>query len=506
MTIPAKISIGFGMALAVFAFVLTVSVVEHHRTASTLKVLEDGYIPLAITVGEARATQSLFGKLLERVLQERDPTATRHWLNTARRIRPTIVRRGVYEVDRAFRLNLGTKEAAILELVRGHLRAIQDAYASTEDTYDELFRAMVSKDELAASSSVAKLRFEERRILKRLENAGEILQRTLATESAAIAERERQTVVLLILLTAFAIAMALAVMWWARRILSPLPILHARVLAVARGERTPRVEPAADDEIGRLAKEFERMVEAVGKAHEDQLRTRARLMQSERLAAVGRMAAHVAHEVRNPLSSIGLNVELLEEDVGEVDDEVRVAIGSIKAEIDRLTEITGEYLRLARVPEPELVRQDMGAFLHSLSDFVKSEMDEAGVTLHLDVAPGLLVAFDSSQLRQVFLNLLRNSREAMPGGGDIWLTANGSGNEIAIRLADNGSGIVDGEREKIFDLHYTTKETGSGLGLPLSQQIVVAHRGSIECFPHEPKGTAFVLRFPTLVQDGSVHA
>ncbi|MCA9583385.1 MAG: HAMP domain-containing protein, partial [Myxococcales bacterium] len=307
-----------------------------------------------------------------------------------------------------------------------------------------------------------------------------------------------------IALTVLSFVIGVFVTFWTHRILSPISALENRVAAVARGDLSTRLEPRTDDELGRLVDEFEKMVDAISardaalrEVHEEQLRTRARLTQSERLAAIGRMAAHVTHEVRNPLSSIGLNVELLEEDLGEANEETRALLVAIQREIDRLTEITNEYLRLARIPSPNLEVDDVGTLLESLVDFVGGEMAEGKVALEFDVAPNLpKIAMDESQLRQVFLNLLRNAREAMPEGGRALLRARERDGGVEVEVVDNGSGISEGDRERIFELFYTTKENGTGLGLPLTQQIVVAHGGRIECTEAEGSGTRFCLWFP----------
>jgi signal transduction histidine kinase len=225
--------------------------------------------------------------------------------------------------------------------------------------------------------------------------------------------------------------------------------------------------------------------------------TKSRLIQTERLAAIGRMAAHVTHEVRNPLSSIGLNVDMLSDEVRDAGPEGERLLESIQQELERLESITEEYLRLARLPEPSLTPEDPKHLLSDLAEFVRREMDASGVELHLDVPVQLpLVAMDEPQLRQALLNLLRNAREAMPDGGVAKLEAMRYDEGVRIQIHDEGAGIDEEEREHVFDLFYTTKERGTGLGLPLTQQIVVAHGGTIACKPRHPQGTTFEIWLP----------
>jgi len=229
----------------------------------------------------------------------------------------------------------------------------------------------------------------------------------------------------------------------------------------------------------------------------EELRTKSRLIQSERLAAIGRMAAHVTHEVRNPLTSIGLNVELLEEELRGAGPEAMEILRAIHREIEHLTAITEEYLRVARLPNPQLEPEDLGDIARDTVDFLRPELAAAGVQLELDAPPGLpLTAIDEAQIRQVLINLLKNAREAMPHGGRVRVEVSAREGGISVRIADQGTGMTPDQRRRIFDLFYTTKASGTGLGLPLSQQIVVAHGGVIRCESAPDQGTVFELWFP----------
>lgn len=228
------------------------------------------------------------------------------------------------------------------------------------------------------------------------------------------------------------------------------------------------------------------------------LATKSRLIHTERLAAIGRMAAHVTHEVRNPLSSIGLNVEMLEDELADGDEEARALMRAIQEEIERLRGVTDEYLRLARLPEPHLDPEDLGALVAQIASFVKREMKAARIEFEVSLEDVPPVALDTPQMRQAVLNLLRNAREAQPPGGRIRLSLSTRGEDVVLEITDEGAGIPEEERERIFDLFYTTKELGTGLGLPLTQQIVAAHGGTIVCeAPVTGPGTVFRIVLPS---------
>jgi PAS domain S-box-containing protein len=242
--------------------------------------------------------------------------------------------------------------------------------------------------------------------------------------------------------------------------------------------------------------------------------TKEALIRSERLAAIGRMSAHVTHEIRNPLSSIGLNAEMLEDLAadaahGEDAEAARTLCRAIVREVDRLTAITDEYLRFARLPRPEPRRQDVGELLSSIEAFVRRDCAAAGVKVAVNL-PGepLAVEMDPDQIRQAVLNLVRNGKESMPEGGDLTLGARlapapgeAAGpseppQALEIFVRDTGVGIPEAHLDRIFDPFYSTKLTGTGLGLALTQQIITEHGGTLEVTSEVGVGTEFRVRLP----------
>ncbi len=274
LSIPTRIFLGFALLLAAFGAVSVTSVVQHERTAARLLLLHEGYLPLALTVGEAKATQAVFGTLLDRVMSERDPTATRNWLNAARQVRPATLRRALYGVERAEQLAESDPDKAALAGVRTTLEQVGAAYREGDARYDELFDALVSHDDARAERLLRSLRAEERDIQLRLRDARSVLQERIAIVSAEAEEQQRRAAVLLGALTVVGLLLGAAVIFAAHRLLSPLPRLMERVAAVARGDLAAKLEPRTDDELGRLAAEFERMVEALA-ARDQRLREAA---------------------------------------------------------------------------------------------------------------------------------------------------------------------------------------------------------------------------------------
>jgi signal transduction histidine kinase len=322
------------------------------------------------------------------------------------------------------------------------------------------------------------------------------MRRPLRGESGQIAQRlsdDGETALsMAVALGAAGLAVAGAVFLFTLRSLRPLSVLRAHARQLGKGNYTQRTGVISGDEIGDLAREFDAMADAIQEREQ-------RLIRSERLATVGRMAAHIAHEVRNPLSSIGLNAELLGDEIADRGEEARRLVTSIIGEVDRLTEITETYLRFARLPRPKLDRENVGMIVASVVDLSRGELAQGGIDVTVDIAPGLPdIAADEAQLRQALINLIRNAREAMAGAASrrLEIAVRVAGERIVITVHDSGPGIGAANMGKIFDPFFSTKERGTGLGLALVQHIVVDHGGQIEVTSPPGEGTTFTLMLP----------
>ena len=298
--------------------------------------------------------------------------------------------------------------------------------------------------------------------------------------------------------------------------LRPLRRLTAGVRRLGRGDWSQRIAPSGsgrEDEVNQLAREFNSMAEAL------QERER-RLLRGERLAAAGQLAAQITHEIRNPLSSVALNAELLEDELAEASPEARSLLAKISREVDRLTAVTEDYLSFARRPKPERSRIDLVEELTDLLDFMAQELEMAGIEVVRRLPPGpVIVLGDANQLRQVFMNLVRNAQEAVleldrdrdrdrdrdqERRPRIEVEMRCKDDQVFVVVGDDGPGIPLGsaEVERIFDAFYTSKAQGTGLGLPTVQQIVQDHDGAVRVAHTGPEGTSFEVRLPACAPDG----
>lgn len=236
----------------------------------------------------------------------------------------------------------------------------------------------------------------------------------------------------------------------------------------------------------------------------DQVRAQEALARTERLALVGQMLAQITHEVRNPLNALSLNAELLGDEVTQLDPERNTEawdiLAMIAGEVERLTEVTGHYLQLARRPPARLVSHDLSRVVEEVARLLEPELQAEGAALRLSLAEVSRQLVDGNQLRQALLNVVRNAVEA--GARELELTlAEEGGTEVVLALRDNGPGMDDEQIARAFDPFFSTKATGTGLGLAITRQILEDHGGRVRVDSVVGRGTRVALVLPARPTD-----
>lgn len=213
------------------------------------------------------------------------------------------------------------------------------------------------------------------------------------------------------------------------------------------------------------------------------------------------LAGGLAHEIRNPLSTIGMNLELLAEEL-ENDDSQRARrmlrrIGNLQGECRNLEEILNAFLQFARAGELHLSDGNLNTIVSDYVDFLEPQANSMEVELrpHLD-SDLPVVLLDKSLMRQALVNLCRNAIEAMPEGGSIDLLTRTRGEDVVLEIIDTGKGMDEKTRGQMFQAFFSTRSGGSGLGLPTVRKIVEAHHGRISCESEVGKGTRFTITLP----------
>jgi len=493
-TVATRVLVSFAVVLVAFVVTVGFSIAGQRQAALGAEELAKGYMPVALRLGELRAVQATLSSLIEQSPTERDPSAriTLEMLLKVRRASFAEARAAVAKDMRDFGSD-ETRELALL--LTGEIEGIEASLSGERLAFDRLLDARERGDFDASQRALLAIMPMEIDCTRRLRGLSDRIAAAMNRIGQQAEARERRAIGLLAGTGTLTVALGVFVSLHTRRLLRPLARVTERARAVARGDLTPQEPLATDDEIGDLSVAFEGMVEGVARAQ-------SLAVSNERFAAIGKMAAHVTHEIRNPLSSISLNIELLEEELGKEPElrqheETRALVSSVTREIGRLEQLSEEYLRLARLPQPRMEADDIVSLVREIAQFVGPEMQRASCSLALHVPDSLpSVLFDEAQIRQALLNLLRNAREAMSEGGIIDVRLTGEGMGVVISVSDRGAGIPEEIRARVFDPFFSTKGEGTGLGLAITRQILEAHGGSVSCAPREGGGTSFQLSLP----------
>ena len=225
-----------------------------------------------------------------------------------------------------------------------------------------------------------------------------------------------------------------------------------------------------------------------------------RLLQAEKMASLGRMAAGVAHEINNPLTGITLVGNLLRERIGD-DPQARADLETVLEQAARCQRTVADLLALSRPPDTEHPAVDLNRIVEGALDAMSMQPQWSGIRVVRDLAPGALwVRGDSDRLRQVFVNLLDNAARMMEGDGQVRVTtrARADNNQVEACVSDTGPGIEPEVRERIFEPFFTTRagRGGTGLGLSICYAIVKEHAGTIQVDSDPGGGARLILRFP----------
>jgi signal transduction histidine kinase len=239
----------------------------------------------------------------------------------------------------------------------------------------------------------------------------------------------------------------------------------------------------------------------------EEKKTEALIRRIDRVTALGQLSAGIAHEIRNPLASISFNVQLLAKRLNGT-PEAAGLIHDTRAGIDRIRTLVQSMLDFARPAPPRLQRGSLAALLRETGALMDAQLRKNRVAITLDLPADLPeVVFDAHQVQQVFVNLVLNAMQAMPGGGRIVIDgrveagADGCGRCLLLRCTDHGCGIAPDQLARIFNPFYTTKAEGTGLGLSIVHKILEQHNATVEVVSEAGRGTSFLIRFP-LDQNG----
>jgi PAS domain S-box-containing protein len=231
----------------------------------------------------------------------------------------------------------------------------------------------------------------------------------------------------------------------------------------------------------------------------ERVRTEASLLQKERTQAIANFGESVAHEIRNPLNSIHMNVQLLREGLQDADVEpaqLDRTAATVLREIKRLDRVVRDFVQYSRPPGLDLQPGSVNHLVRAALDLLDAQIRKKGIQVETRLESARPVRMDKDRMQRVFYNVLLNAIQVLPEGGRITCRSQDEGGKCCLEFSDNGPGFDAGKSERIFELFYTTKQGGTGLGLPLANRIVEEHGGRLAVASEPGNGATFAIFLP----------
>ncbi len=517
LTLPARVALGMIAQMSLFCGALLYLAISADRLSEDLSVVKEGLEPAAedlrALVAEIKTHEDFLatGRTadLERVTrwlpQARIPARIASHANTLRRVADSRVIRGTGGDDLRDAADVLAESVAGTRLLSGSDRPEWvDGAARPPSTHAELFEQALARMGAALSRSsdhdATRMARDLLRVLRHMRAA---ILKAHATASTArrdadheLFRRRSDASIALVAVTAGGVVAALLLLLVSIRSLRPVGDLALAVRRLAAGDYS-EVTMRSSPELADLSEALNSMAATLRARESEQERRSEEMMRTERLAVVGRMASVVAHEVRNPLNSIALNVDLLQEMLeapGRGSARSLEVLRAVQGEVDRLAEITEEYLRFGRMPKGVMAVCDLARVARETLDFMDGEFAAAGISARTELSDApLRVRTDEGQLRQALINILRNAVEAMPEGGSLTLRAGEQGDRVVLSVTDTGAGIPDEFKARLFEPFATTKPRGTGLGLAFVQQVVQESGGDVSIVSPPGEGTTITM-------------
>ncbi|WP_158542302.1 sensor histidine kinase [Lujinxingia litoralis] len=513
LSLATKVFIAFAGVTIVFSAVVMFGVERTQTLYGQLRAINHRIVPLGLHLSDVQNDLRSFHV----VLNERDPAVLRRTLQLTRLLNalPEDLDDDLTEAallaDFSDLDEVSPTQAEAFEAIHKDLLTLRERGASFSDAAMDFTRQVLSErtQNAEAADAIEKLQNELSAEARALDNRLTMLRAELrvATDEALARadDTERSSVYALGAMSVAALLVAATLMMVVAWTLRPLTTLTQAARRIGAGDYRPLPQPtgrAGHDEVALLTAEFNTMALSLAERDARLHSQHAALLKSERLATIGRMTSLITHELRNPLSSINLNVEMLtdalqERGIGAADDDITPLLETVIEEVDRLRDITEEYLVYARLPSPKTQPEFLDDIVQGLVDFHQWEWSQHGVDIELTLPhEAVQVDVDANQIRQALLNLIKNAVEASPTGSTVHVRVQPLNARARVEIIDAGQGIELEARERLFEPFFSTKTRGTGLGLPMTQQIIEEHHGQLQVESTPGKGTRFYFELP----------
>lgn len=493
-SIATKIFLAFTATIVVFGTVLVFGVWRTQKTLERVQAVNQTIVPLSLSLSDIQTDLRSFSL----ILNERDPLVLRRTIQVTR-LAPSVPDRFERRIRQSVELSASpllapAVDAEFSDRVQDLESAIktfsQDSKSLTQLVLDDR-----REDDARIVEAQTKLRDHVRRIDSELTALRAELRRATDKNIKEANQFERSSLYILAVSTGVALFVALVLLFAVSMTMRRLTHLTAAAKRIGAGDYSPlqAANKAPSDEIGTLFREFDQMARSIAERDQQLREQHARFVKTERLATIGRMTSLITHELRNPLSSINLNAEMVYDSMSHEssDPEVMEHLNTIIHEVDRLKDITEQYLVYARLPAPKFEAFMLRELVENLIDFHTWEWQDLGAEVQVEGEDPQIFA-DAGQIRQALLNIIKNAVEAGDSDQTILVRIEDDDNHVTLSIEDHSGGLPDVDLEKIFEPFYTTKQSGTGLGLAMTQQIIDEHGGKLRVEATE-NGTRFII-------------
>jgi signal transduction histidine kinase len=596
-SIRVRIVAAFLAAVVLMLSAVVFQIVQNQAVDRPQALITDRYVPLALKIDQIRGDQQYIDTDIDRLLREerRPGTGSQSMASIyGQRLRDSLEEARVH-ADAALGMARDAKEIAVFKKTLLHLGRI-DEIAEDYQARSREFVGRSEKGEKGVALELADpLRQDGRLLAEEIDKLENLLDDRIDDLTAQVKTQRARANTVAVALATMAVVSSVGLLGAVLVAMRPIGQLTDHVQRLGRGDRPGRLDVRGDDEIALLAREFDRMVEALElrdralteraeqldrlsrylasvldsledglfvveggtvtlanpaasrvwgvvsdrpppagvrawvdelgvHEHRDrgsdyevrvmpfggngvivvaadvtvQRRALDQAARSERLALIGQMLAQITHEVRNPLNAMSLNAEMLAEVLDRVDasheTDAHELLATVSGEIDRLTAVTGHYLQLARRPRATLAPESLSDLIADVVRLLQAELDQQAVALEVRCDPLQTQLVDGNQLRQALLNVVRNAVES--GAHHVRLSVERHGDEVWVRLVDDGPGMTSDEMDRAFDPFFSTKASGTGLGLSITRQILEDHDGTVRVSSAPGEGAMVTLVFP----------
>jgi signal transduction histidine kinase len=522
LSVLTRVFVAIGLLVFAFGAALADSVAVHRQMVDRVERLNDRVLPTARDLGELRQLVVTMVQLATPSREPENPEIIARALLNALPVAATVDDQLRSVAGRVAGLQQ-TERPDISPLWTNVSRTLEELAAEHREHRTELRDLVLAfeRDELPPLNEYRRLLSELGEFEKRIGDLARVVDTLAANQSDGIVAAQQAGLFRSSALSVVALLVALTMALLVRRALMPIGELSTAAIRLREGMPMDQLAASTrDDEIGQLARQFDTMAQAV-RERDQQLRDKNQALehalkalmeaqqgrvQAERMAAVGELTSRITHELRNPLSSIGLNIEMLTEELAEqpaLHDAAQM-VRTMDLSVQRLIRLTDEFLQMARgVANFGVV--DLTAVVEECVRVLDAECRRQSVAVEVDCEDAFAFG-DRDQLLQVLINLVQNALQAISttaSAGTIRLVLDEVDRDAVLIVEDSGPGIVMEPAEKVLEAFVTGRAGGTGLGLSICRDIVAAHRGQLLVQAHGSLGGArFEVRLPSADTEG----